>query len=159
MSRNGILGFIGISIVMVMVVLIYYPVQPPDEVTSADTNFVIVGGKVIAVEIADEPDEMRRGLMFREPLPKDHGMLFVFDRAGVYSFWMKNVEFNLDIIWINDEGIVAHIERNVPPCNETCPSYRNDDPAKYVLEVNSGFADNIDLDEGSFIEIMVKNNS
>lgn len=118
---------------------------------------MIIGGRMIVVEIADNPDTRSRGLMFRDSLPKDHGMLFVFDSEGVYSIWMKNMRFRLDIIWINSDGIVAHIERNVPPCSEQCPIYGQGTFARYVLEVNSGFAQEVNLQNGSFVKVVLAN--
>lgn len=110
------------------------------------------------VEIADEPVKRSRGLMFIESLPKDHGMLFVFDKEDIYSFWMMNVRFSLDLIWIDSNGIVVDIKRDAPPCFESCPSYNPKDTARYVLEVNSGFADDVGLKEGSYVEIVLPNN-
>lgn len=121
--------------------------------TSPSEAHVIVNGKAIAVEIADEPDEMQQGLMFRESLPKDRGMLFVFSDDGIHSFWMMNVKFSLDMIWTDRNGMIVHVERSVPPCSALCPSYRSDVPARYVLEVNSGFADANGVIEGSRIEL------
>jgi len=61
------------------------------------------------------------GLMFQEELPYDEGMLFVFDDSKKRSFWMSNMQFSLDIIWIDSQVNIVHIEKNVPPCNNTEP--------------------------------------
>jgi len=131
------------------------PLEPPIVEPELNGPRAIVNGKVLSLEIADSPEERRVGLMFRDPLPENHGMLFVFGREQAYSFWMMDMRFSLDIIWIDSNGIVVHIENNVPPCSRACPSYQPNVSALYVLEVNAGFADSIDLHEGTFIEIIV----
>jgi len=136
---------------------IYYPIQAPDESQQVIEASVTINGKIIEVEIADEPDERSRGLMFRDSLSTDIGMLFLFDREGFYSFWMMNVNFNLDIIWINSDGIVVHLERDLPSCYMNCPSYAPREAASYVLELNSGVANELDLLVGSFVDITLPN--
>ncbi len=110
------------------------------------------------MEVAKTSSELSRGLSFREYLPENQGMLFVFDKDGYYSFWMKDMKFNLDIIWINSNGIVVHIEKNLPPCSLTCPSYQSQILARYVLEVNASLTDLIPIEDGTFIEINLQNN-
>ncbi len=131
------------------------PLEPPIVEPEFNGPRAIVNGKVLSLEIADSPEERRVGLSFRDPLPENHGMLFIFGREQAYSFWMMDMRFSLDIIWIDSNGIVVHIENNVPPCSRACPSYQPNVSALYVLEVNAGFADSIDLHEGTFIDIIV----
>ena len=109
---------------------------------------VEIRGKTITVEVADEPGEQTRGLMFRDTLPEGRGMLFVFDKDGTYAFWMMNVKFSLDIIWIDGAGRIVHIEPDVPPCSVLCPSYTPKASARYVLEVTAGLVDRIPIQEG-----------
>jgi uncharacterized membrane protein (UPF0127 family) len=66
---------------------------------------------------------------------------------------MMNVNFNLDLIWINSNGNVVHIERDVPSCFMNCPTYAPKEAARYVLELNSGVANELDLLVGSFVSI------
>jgi uncharacterized membrane protein (UPF0127 family) len=141
-----IIGLVAIIALVLLLFFIYRPVN-------SDPGYVIFDDNIIKVEIADEPLEMQLGLMFRESLPMDHGMLFIFEKDGIHSFWMMNVRFSLDMIWINSDYMVVHIERNVPPCLVGCPSYKSDVPARYVLEVNAGFVDTFSLTEGSSIKI------
>ena len=87
--------------------------------------------------------------MFRDNLEEDRGMLFVFEEEKEWSFWMKNTFIPLDIIWLNREGKVVHIAKNVQPCfEEKCLSVNPLSPAKYVLEINGGIADEIDIAVG-----------
>jgi uncharacterized membrane protein (UPF0127 family) len=115
---------------------------------------------VLEVQIADTDPRRVRGLMFQDQLPLDEGMLFVFDDANIRSIWMLNMQFPLDIIWIDDNNKVVFIEKNVPPCKTaletvTCPSYNGGSmDAKYVLEVTAGFVDEFKITTGSTLEII-----
>jgi|GEM_PF-436931 len=102
-----------------------------------------------SVEIADEPAEQRRGLMFRRDLAPDHGMLFVFEREARYGFWMKNTLIPLDMIWLDSKKQVVFIQENAVPCPaEACESYQPSKAARYVLELNAGTARQIGLNIG-----------
>ncbi|MSS74194.1 DUF192 domain-containing protein [Candidatus Pacearchaeota archaeon] len=99
------------------------------------------------VEIVDDDLERTRGLMFRENLANNMGMLFIFEKLGVYPFWMKNTILSLDIIWINSEFEVVHIEKETVP-----QSLSNLNPkveAKYVLEINAGLSIDKNIEIGS----------
>jgi len=96
-------------------------------------------GKTIIADLAKTEEERTLGLMFRNTLNDDQGMLFVFEEEEFYSFWMKNMNFAIDILWLDRQKRIVHIERNVPPCKkEPCPTYTPDFPAKYVLELKAG---------------------
>ncbi|MEM7816026.1 MAG: DUF192 domain-containing protein [Candidatus Aenigmatarchaeota archaeon] len=107
------------------------------------------------VELALTPEERSRGLMFRESLPKESGMLFVFESEGTYSFWMKNTLIPLDIIWMDSNGTVVFIKENAQPCGKECPLITPDSPAKFVLEVNGGTVKKIGLGRGDAFVIHI----
>jgi uncharacterized protein len=115
---------------------------------------------VLQVQIADTDPRRVRGLMFQEKLPFDEGMLLVFGDEQRRSIWMQSMQFSLDILWIDGNGNVVHIEKDVPPCKTavetvTCPSYKgNNKFAKYVLEVTAGFVDEFKITEDSKLEII-----
>lgn len=114
---------------------------------------VLVGGKAIVVEIADDREELLQGLMFRRNLPADYGMLFIFDRPYKYSFWMQNMQIPLDIIFISEDLKVIQVFE-VPPCKtEPCPTYQPEEAAKYVLEVNRGFSQTNAINPGSSVNL------
>lgn len=93
----------------------------------------------ITVEIAATPQSRARGLMYRDRLPDDRGMLFVFPRLYFWSFWMKNTKIALDLIWLDENHRVVYIRTDVPPCvKEPCETYLPMQKALYVLEVNAG---------------------
>ncbi|MFQ6038654.1 MAG: DUF192 domain-containing protein [Candidatus Aminicenantales bacterium] len=96
-------------------------------------------GSAVTAELARTPEERARGLMFRKSLSSEEGMLFVFEKEGFYSFWMKNMLLPLDILWLDRERRIVHIEQSVPPCREEpCPTYVSRSPARYVLELKAG---------------------
>ena len=112
---------------------------------------------LVYVEIADVPHERNQGLMFRESLEWNRGMLFVFEEERTLSFWMKNTLIPLDMLFIDADFRIIGIKENVPPCKEDpCPSYPSKQPAKYVLEVNSGFALKNNLEIGDMISFQSK---
>ncbi len=118
-----------------------------------------VGDRVLEVQIADNEPRRIRGLMFQEQLPYDQGMFFVFDEPGVYSLWMINMQFSLDMIWFDGDGNVVHIETDVEPCQSavetmTCPSKIPSAHASYVLEVTAGFVKDFGIDGDSKLEII-----
>ena len=95
----------------------------------------------VFLEVADNEDEMIRGLMFRKNLPWNLGMLFVFYNDAPRTFWMKNTLIPLDMIFVDSNLKIMDIKQNVPPCaqGDECPVYPSKEPAQYVLEVNAGF--------------------
>jgi uncharacterized membrane protein (UPF0127 family) len=116
---------------------------------AAGGPWVELKGQRFSVEIADSPDEQALGLMFRDELPDDHGMLFIFTRDAPRSFWMKNTRIPLDIMYFNGDLSLVSVSENTPPCRiRFCPSYPSEGPARYVLELNAGKASELGLVRG-----------
>ena len=108
---------------------------------------VEIGGREISVEIADEPDEQVQGLSGREGLPENEGMLFVFERPGFYKFWMKEMRFAIDVVWIGADWKIVGVSRNVLP--ESYPgAILPPARAQYVLELDAGLAAKYGLKPG-----------
>jgi uncharacterized membrane protein (UPF0127 family) len=106
-------------------------------------------GRAVTLEIASTPHQRSLGLMFRPSLSNDHGMLFLFPSPDRYGIWMKNMLIPLDILWLDDQKRIIHIEMNVPPCpREPCLIYQPDTPALYVIELPAGVATRADLRTG-----------
>src|SRR3954452_23595579 len=98
-------------------------------------------GVQVHAEIVDTPETVERGLMFRTSLGPNEGMLFVFEKTGLYPFWMKNTLIPLDIIWIDEQWRIVSIAASVPPCRaDPCPTYPPAGDARFVVEVAAGFA-------------------
>ena len=109
---------------------------------------IYIGSQKILLEVVETQAEREKGLSGRKALTANSGMLFVFEQQGKHCFWMKDMNFPLDIIWLNSEKQIIHIVPNVKPAtypNDFCP----DAPAKYVLELNAGQAQALDLLVGS----------
>lgn len=113
------------------------------------------GGAIIYAELADTTEKRARGLMFRNSLAQDRGMLFTFAEPKPWTFWMKNTKVPLDIIWLDRKKRIVHIERNVPICTRTddsCPQYQPTEDAMYVLEIAGGMADTLKLQRGATLQ-------
>ncbi len=113
----------------------------------------------LEVQIADTEPRRVRGLMFQDQLPYDQGMFFVFDEPGLYSLWMLNMQFPLDMMWFDENGKIVHIERDVPPCKAaleiaTCQSVVPEKEAVYVLEVTAGFIEQNNITKDSILTVI-----
>jgi len=110
---------------------------------------VEIGGERFSVEIADTSEKQALGLMFRDELADDHGMIFVFPNEARRSFWMKNCRISLDIMYFDKNLKMVSASLNTPPCRvERCPSYPSEYPAMYVLELNAGMATKLGISVG-----------
>ena len=109
--------------------------------TPAVIPLTLPSGTVLQVEVMVKDEDRAMGLMFRPSLPKDRGMLFIFERPDFHGIWMKNCRFPIDIVWLDEERKVAHVAESVPPCKaEPCPVYSPLRRAAYVVELNAGVA-------------------
>ena len=110
---------------------------------------VEIKGRRFTVELALTREEQALGLMFRESLPQDHGMLFVFPGEAPRSFWMRNTRIPLDILYFDAELKLVSIIEHARPCAVTsCPGYPSEGPARYVLELNAGKAAELGVGKG-----------
>lgn len=119
------------------------PSSPPPSPASltSGARVVLPSGRTIALDVARTDAERAQGLMFREFLAPGAGMVFLFPRADVYPFWMKNCHFPLDIVHTTADGTVVDVLANVPPCaSDPCPSYAPKGKADTVVELNAGVA-------------------
>jgi uncharacterized membrane protein (UPF0127 family) len=114
------------------------PTRPP---APAGSRVILPDGYVVHVEVASDDATRQQGLMYRDTLPVDRGMLFFFPQNGNYPFWMKNTLIPLDMVWIDDQRRIAHVASNVQPCKaDPCPSVPPNADARYVLELAAGVA-------------------
>jgi uncharacterized membrane protein (UPF0127 family) len=105
-----------------------------------NTTRISFAGATLTVELAKTSTDQERGLSYRDSMPLDHGMLFVFDKEATVGFWMHEMRFPLDIIWFNSQRQVVYIQQNLEPCTpQNCPVFSPSTGAMYVLEVNAGF--------------------
>jgi len=112
----------------------------------------MIKGKTINAEVADNFIKRIKGLMFRKGLKENEGMLFIFRRPGYYSFWMLNMKFPIDIIWISEDKKIVDFVTAYPLKNEF-KIFRPKEKALYVLEVNKGFVKKNNIRVGDKVEI------
>jgi len=123
-----------------------------ENIKYANAVVITSSGIKIPVEVADTIWKRRLGLGKRSHLKKNWGMLFVFDKLDTHNFWMKDMNFALDIIWLDNHRIV-HIIENVKPLNsiESPPILKPLVPANFVLEIAAGRANQLNLKKGDSI--------
>ena len=117
------------------------PKENPGTPAQKRASVVFPDGWVVQVDLAVTENEHARGLMFVKELPPERGMLFLFGRAEVRPFWMKDCFIPLDMIWLDGNNRVVDITAEAPPCpGDPCPNYYPKAPAINVLEVQGGLA-------------------
>lgn len=120
---------------------------------------VTLNGHHFVVEVADTDQTRALGLMFREHMDDDVGMLFIFPDTQRRAFWMKNTLISLDILYFDQNKKLVSISENTPPCKNTttrCPNYPSAQPAKYVLEINAGLSEEYGFKTGDELHIQLK---
>ncbi|MEO0570350.1 MAG: DUF192 domain-containing protein [Bacteroidota bacterium] len=105
--------------------------------------------QTLNVEFAETDYEVQTGLMYRNSMQDNQSMLFIFPDVAMHSFYMKNTEFPLDILFITEDQKVASFQKNAQPLNESSLSSKV--PVKYVLEINAGLSNQWNLAEGDSI--------
>jgi uncharacterized membrane protein (UPF0127 family) len=115
---------------------------------------ISINGYNISAAIASTDEDKVKGLSGLKELGITEGMLFLFHHASRQGFWMKDMNFPIDIIWIDAMKKVVHIEKELKPCDSIsiCPVYTPNADALYVLEVNSGFSDQHLISQGATIK-------
>ncbi len=112
---------------------------------------VTISEQKFSVEVADTDEERIKGLSERKSLEKDRGMLFIFEQKGKYGFWMRNVNFPLDLIYISDSKIVDIIKNAEPKALDAkdIPVFEPEVDANFVLEINGGLSDEFKFEIGN----------
>jgi uncharacterized protein len=142
---------VGILFLLAVGFTYYYQTNSEQESRDIGTDEVCFKNDCFIVEIADDESERTLGLMDRADLDSGKGMLFIWKEEGIYPFWMKNTLISLDMIWISSHGKVVFIYKNAEPLSLQAinPGVK----AKYVLEVNAGKAEDLDLKVGNVVDI------
>lgn len=120
---------------------------------TAEVSFLTADGDVVTTidaAVADDDASRSEGLMDVHDLPSNAGMLFIFEDEEPRSFWMANTPLSLDIIYANSEFEIIRVHQNTAPYSQQ--SIESEEPAKYVIEVNAGFAMQNDIIEGMYID-------
>ena len=155
-----VIAAMAIAFVMIIVVLptTSSTTQAGQTQMQYEVRKITINDVPLTVEIADDSEKTTRGLMFRDRLADDRGMLFIFEKEHKYQFWMMSMKFNLDMIWLDANGKVVYIVEDAEPCideaHTSLCTYSPDEPAKYVLEVNSGFVKEHGINKDSIMHIL-----
>ncbi len=139
--------------------LAFMPQDVKDRSADFPKGTVRINDDVITVEIAETTAEKQRWMTFRQDrLPLDTAMLLKYDNPDLYEIWMLNVEYNLDLIWFDEQGNAVYIRENVPPCDNVLDqvgcTYKTTQRALYVMAGTAGFADAHGIDIGSKMTIV-----
>jgi len=138
---------IGSAVLPLLLAILTLPAGPPQAGAAEEIALLLD-----AVELADEPRELQRGLMERQDLCDRCAMLFVWPDEGLRSFWMKNTPLSLDMIFMNSKGRIVTIHEETVPFR-TNPSYHSTQRARFVLEAKAGFVARQSLKEGDVVDL------
>ena len=146
-----------ILIILFFAVLIFNNINSKSAeptINKKTTPTVTINGHVFQVETATTSAQQAKGLSNRKSLPEKNGMLFLFDRPSILTFWMKDMRFPIDIIFIKDNKVIS-IAHNAPPPSspeEDLPVYSPEEPSDKVLEINAGLSKQYNIKKGDTIE-------
>lgn len=117
------------------------------------TSNVTINGFKLTADLALTNEQREKGLSVKDKLKENEAMLFVFEESAKHSFWMKDMKFPIDIIWLDSNGRVVHIEQNLQPCVSVliCTSYSPNIDSQYVLETVAGFTQRHNVSVGTDI--------
>lgn len=123
--------------------------------TASNEPWVELKGRRFTVEVADDDAERARGLMFRDELAPDRGMLFIHDFEEPQAYWMKNTRIPLDILYFDHSLKLVSAQKRVPSCSagDRCPPFPSEGAALYVLEINAGLADALGVKAGDELRL------
>lgn len=148
-SSRILIVLVAAAFVLVMAVT---KTMVPLEAADTASPHVIVGGQVVEVELADTASERAEGLSRVKKLAEGRGMLFIFEQPKRPAFWMRDMRFAVDIIWIDANQRVVDITPRLSPA--TYPEvFRPTQAVQYALEVNSGFAADHGVTMGSTVDV------
>ncbi|MCX7878846.1 MAG: DUF192 domain-containing protein [Ignavibacteria bacterium] len=153
-SKKPVILFIAAIVIGFVVYLLFFRTSEPKWIKEGEVTFIRKDNREVIrkidVEVAITPQERSQGLMYRSSMDEDKGMLFIFEKEEIQSFWMKNTKIPLDIIFIDSKGVINTIHKNTVPYSER--SLPSEKPSRFVVEVNGGFCERNGIREGDLIE-------
>ena len=141
------------KIVFLLIAFLLISCSETEKKFDYEVRDISVNNITVSVEIADTTEKIMFGLMERGKLGRKEGMLFLFEDEIPRTFWMKNTLIPLDILFINSTFDIVKIQYATPCEKDPCPIYPSGKPAKYVLEVNKGFADKNNIEKGMKVKL------
>jgi len=143
--KNTKFSFIVILLAVIASVLIILFNKSTD-----DNPYLLVNGQKIYIETLTTEKQKEKGLSGRKFLASNNGLLFVYENMGNWKIWMKNMFFPIDVIWIDNEGIVVGVKTNISP--ESYPEiHQIDRQSRYIIELNAGAAERYNIKPGDKI--------
>ncbi len=148
--KENVRLLLGAAVVILTIVIVITLL-----LNSRKSTKVLVNGQTISVMVAKTEKEKQLGLSQKDKIGENQGMLFVFDTPNYYSFWMKEMKFPIDIIYINGNKITTIVENAKPPlsANDNLTIYQPSEKSDKVLEVNAGSADKFKIKTGTTVKI------
>lgn len=134
-QKSALIGLILIGLFLIFML----PKLSADKTPEPQLKNLKIGSKTIQVEVADSKNEIIQGLSGRKSLPQGQGMYFELERRQIAHFWMKDMNFPLDIIWIDEEKVAGFVENAPVPIGSDIPTFNSKVEVTKVLEVNAGF--------------------
>lgn len=150
MNKKSLSSFVVVAIFLAATSFLLFYNGAYRKTKIENTQYVKIAGQNIKVDLALTKEMQIQGLSGRKQLKEDEGMLFVFDKPDKYYFWMKDMNFPIDMIWISEDMKVVYIKKNAQP-ERYLETYGPDTNTKYVLEVVAGFSDKNNLKEGDSV--------
>jgi uncharacterized membrane protein (UPF0127 family) len=164
-------SFFFIMVILLFILPVVY--SPPAVITgyeqkayalnvdNVSSSSVKIKDLIINVDLAKTPEQHAKGLSIKNTLNESEGMLFIFDTPKAHSFWMKDMKFPIDIIWISSDNKIVHIEKNLQPCTFflICTSYSPHANSKYVLEVPSNYTTKNNIIVGDRVDFFIGNST
>jgi uncharacterized membrane protein (UPF0127 family) len=139
--------------------LIFIPQEIKNKPITFAEGTIRIDDDVIRVEVAESRADKQRWLMFREErLPLNSAMILIYEKSDLYPMWLLNIEYNLDLMWVNENGNIVYMVKDAAPCKNTLDSasctYKNTKPAKYIIAAASGFIEEHKITEKSHMTII-----
>ena len=143
-------------ILLLVSIVLNIPNSKAQEVHFSHSKILFIKQKLLLnVEIAKTEKQREIGLMGRNKLALDNGMLFIFEKQGIQRVWMKNTLIPLDVIFLSAQGKIVSFFKKLQPCKSgNCPIYDSVENAKLMLEVNAGMIDKENIKKGDFINLI-----
>lgn len=154
-KKKRIFTLISVFLIFILITIgIYLSFPKQKQICGVyEKGFIEIGQKILKVDIADNDCKRILGLSYRKSISDNEGMFFIFENIDRHGFWMKDMSFPIEIIWLDKDFVVTDIEANVLP--DTFPKifYPKDENALYVLEINALMSKKLDLNIGEKIKM------
>lgn len=159
MSVNKIIVFIGVlfAIFITFIFIQFKPLSNSASSTADGSQTVTIKDQTFKVSVAKTEEEKQKGLSGLTSLRLDEGKLFLFDKPDLYAFWMKDMKFPIDIIFINGNKIVSISENVKPTTTGDLPTYEPTGPSDKALEINAGLSKKHNFKAGDTVTIDIPN--